>query len=533
MEQLAGGRVPRRPDAGRLVRAANGGSAEALLAAGPAPSLETLAERSDTAPCDGGCSAILAEATEAVLPEAQARWAARPLVERLQVVRAARHLMAAKAEMLASAISAELARSRADTLATEVLPLLDGMRFLERRAAVILAPRKLGRRGRPLWLAGLQSAVQSEIQRVPLGHILVIGPANFPLFVPGAQVMQALAAGNAVTWKPGTGGERVARGVAHALREAGLPRGVLQITAESVEAAQTALGRQPDKVVFTGSLASGQAVLRTLAETATPAVMELSGTDAVVVLPSADLAVVARAVAFGLRLNGAEVCMSPRRLVATPGTLRTLKPLLEAELAKIAPVALKPRTAAALKEVVEAAQAAGAVLLGELTPEAQRPLLVANVTPDMRVAGSDLFAPVLSLMEAPSVLHMPPLVNSCQYALTAAVFGEVRQARAVGDQLRVGTVLVNDLIAPTADPRVPFAGRGRSGYGATRGAEGLLEMTATKTVLVRRRGSTLHYDPVGEREVPLFTSLIAILHGGSLRERAQAMRALVSAGRKR
>ena len=486
------------------------------------------AKRNEQQACER-CATAQSEGTDAVLSAAQMRWAARSLAERLQVLRAARHAMAAQAELFAAAMPDTLARSGADTLVAELLPLLDAMRFLERNARRILSPRRLGRRGRPLWLAG----VQSEVQRVPLGHVLVIGPANFPLFLPGIQAMQALAAGNAVTWKPGTGGERTARRVASALHAAGLPRGVLHVTDESVEAAQTALAAGPDKVIFTGSLASGQKILHTLAETATPAVMELSGADAMVVLPSADLALVAKAVAFGLRLNGGEVCMSPRRLVATPATLKALRPLLEAELAVVPPVMLKERTASLLRELVELAEASGAVLIGAVNPSAQRPLLVTDAHPKMAIACSDVFAPVISLLPARDVVNMPEIVNDCPYALTAAVFGAPREARAMGEQLRVGTVLVNDLIAPTADPRVPFAGRGRSGFGATRGAEGLLEMTSTRTFLVRRTGSARHYDPVGAREMPLFAGLIGALHGGSLRERVRALRLLASAGRNR
>ena len=242
---------------------------------------EPWEETASSGACAEACEAASHEATEAVLPEAQARWAARPLIERLQVIRGARNRIAGKAEFFSEAISGELAPSGADTLVAEVLPLLEAMQFLERRARRVLSPCILGRRGRPLWLAG----VESRVERVPLGHVLVIGPANFPLFLPGVQVLQALAAGNAVTWKPGTGGERVARMVAFALRLAGLPRGVLRVTDESVEAAQASLDQRPDKVIFTGSLASGQKVLHTLAETATPAVMELSGAGAVVVRP--------------------------------------------------------------------------------------------------------------------------------------------------------------------------------------------------------------------------------------------------------
>jgi len=175
-------------------------------------------------------------------------WVAMPVQGRVRVLRAARHRMAERAEEFAAAISPLLARSKADTLMSEVLPLLDACKFLEREAARLLRPRRLGLSGRPLWLGG----VRAEIYREPLGHVLIIGPANYPLFIPGVQALQALAAGNSVTWKPGMGGAAVAALVARALRESGLPEGVLTVTEESVEAAQRELERGADKVIFTG-----------------------------------------------------------------------------------------------------------------------------------------------------------------------------------------------------------------------------------------------------------------------------------------
>jgi len=149
---------------------------------------------------------------------AQSRWAMTAVKDRLRVLRTARHAMAADAAAFAAAISPRLARAQADTLVTELLPLLDACKFLEREAKRLLAPRKLGRGGRPFWLGG----VAAEIYREPIGHVLVIGPGNFPLFLPGVQVLQALAAGNAVTLKPGVGGAVFAELVLRHLRAAGL-----------------------------------------------------------------------------------------------------------------------------------------------------------------------------------------------------------------------------------------------------------------------------------------------------------------------
>lgn len=445
-------------------------------------------------------------------------WATLPIGVRVRVVRKARHIMASRSETFARAISPHLARTNADTLTTEMLPLLAACRFLEQNAERLLSPRKLGLSGRPFWLGG----IRAEIHREPLGHVLVMGPANFPLFLPGAQVMQALVAGNRVTWKPGTGGREVAVLVAEALREAGLPEGMLRITDDTVEAAQEALAMGADKVIFTGSAETGRTVLHGLAETATPAVMELSGADAVIVLDEADLQVTAKSLAFGLRLNGGAVCMSPRRLFAEANTMRALRPLLLRELESISPVKLSASTGESLRELADEAVANGASIIGEVTPETQKPLLIENANTGMAVTKTDLFAPVLSLITLRSMLELPEAYAACPYGLTAAIFcggNEERKARNLAHTLRAGTVLINDLIAPTADPRVPFGGRGASGFGATRGEEGLLEMTGTKTLLVRRGGAMRHLDPTREEHTPVFAALIRALHAGTWNER--------------
>lgn len=436
--------------------------------------------------------------------------------------------MAGMAGEFCAAISPILARSAADTLAAELLPLLDACKFLERNAERVLASRMLGSAGRPFWLRG----VHAEVRRDALGHVLVIAPSNFPLFLPGVQVLQGLAAGNSVTWKPGAGGGRVAQLVAEALRIAGLPGGLLSVSEDTVEAAYAGLAERPDKVVFTGSAENGKDVLFKLAESATPAVMELSGADAVIVLPAADLARVAKAVAFGLRLNGGAVCMSPRRLLALGDTVRELRPLLLEAFAGVPPVVLQADTAETLRGLLDEAVKLGAKVVGTFEPGSQRPVLVDSALPTMAIAHADVAAPVVSLMTVSTVGKFEDVYGECEFALTVAIFGPEDEALALGGKLRAGVVLVNDLIVPTADPRVPFGGRGASGFGSTRGEEGLLEMTAAKTVLVRRGGDTRHYEEAGPAHAAMFEGAIRAAHGAGWWRRLAGVRAMLAAVRK-
>jgi acyl-CoA reductase-like NAD-dependent aldehyde dehydrogenase len=388
---------------------------------------------------------------------AQAEWAARPLRDRLRIVRAVRHGIAARSAGLVRAAGRGTARPEAEILSSEIVPLADACRFLERQAPRLLATRRLGAEGRPAWLAG----VEAEVRREPLGLILVIAPSNYPLFLPGVQTLQALAAGNAVLWKPGQGGAAAAAGFAAILDEAGLPAGLLSILPEEPEAARRAIAAGVDKVLLTGSAATGREVLAGLAHHLVPAVAELSGEDPLFVLPGADLDRVARALRFGRTLNQGETCIAPRRLFAH----RSLAPALEARLAVLA------------------------------------------LDPPIPVS---LFS---TLAEALAEAGRSP------YALGASIFGPEAAAVALAAGVRAGVVVINDLIVPTADPRLPFGGRGESGFGVTRGAEGLLELTALKVVAARRGRRLFHLEDPHPRDADLFRAYLALTHAAGPRAR--------------
>jgi len=464
------------------------------------------------------------------LASIQQAWASLPIAERLAVLKRARHIFAKSTSDLCDAVSPDLTRNAADTRVAEILPLLEACRFLEREAAKILGPKRLGRRGRPFWLAG----VSSEVHRVPMGRILVIAPSNYPLFLPSVQVLQALAAGNSVVWKPGRGGRAMALLFAAIMREAGLPAGLLAVTDESVAAAQQTIAAGVDKVFFTGSAAVGRELLRQLADTLTPCVAELSGCDAVFILPSADLSRVVQALAFGMRLNGSATCMAPRRvfLIDADDERRPhFVGMLLTALDWIQGVTLPEHVQRELHILIDDAVRAGAQVHGELNAE-QRPILVTGVTPAMLVTQTDIFAPILATMDARDAQEAIALYEACPYALTASIFGNEREGRALAAKITAGTVAINDLIVPTVDPRVPFGGRRDSGFGVTRGTEGLLEMTAAKTISVRRGRSTRHFDATIPAHEELFDGVINMSHRARWSERLAGLRQMLRAARK-
>lgn len=464
---------------------------------------------------------------------AQGLWSNTALSRRIELLRTFRDLLAQHGPRLAESSAVPRSRPIAESLTAEVIPLAEACKFLEREAQRILAPRKLGRRGRPLWLSG----VTTEIRREPLGVVLVVAPSNYPLYIPGVQALQALAAGNAVLLKPGAQGTAIAHALTELLQHAGFNHQLVQVLPESPEAVAGAARGGVAKVFLTGSDQTGAAVQRLLAPLLIPATMELSGCDAAFVRADADLELTTRALTFGLRLNNGATCIAPRRIfvhrsIATEfeGRLATA---LQVASATTTPLALKPE----LSRLLNDALAQGAHLLsGKLldTGDCIPPLVVGGASTSMRLLHEDVFAPVMSLVTVADDLEALEKARQCPYALAATVFTrDESAARELSGRIHAGLVIVNDMIVPSADPRIPFAGRGSSGFGVTRGAEGLLEMTTPKVVAIQHNRFLPHLDAPRAGDAEFFSSYLLAAHASGWKRRFSALKKLIRLGRLR
>jgi aldehyde dehydrogenase (NAD+) len=254
--------------------------------------------------------------------------------------------------------------------------------------------------------------------------------------------------------------------------------------------------------------------------------MELSGCDAVFVLPGADVQRTAAALAFGLRFNGSATCMAPRRVFLV-GEHPAVMPALLAQIKGLPTVPLPVRTQVQLAELFEDVHRLGGWIEMNGSLQELRYALVSGTTSQMRIAQADVFAPVLSIFQVPDVDTALAAHAPCPFALAAAIFGPERPAQALASRLPVGTVLINDLIVSTADPRVSFGGRKASGFGSTRGREGLLEMTTLKTIVAQRSRGLRAYRPTTPREQPFFAAYLQTVHSGSWLARWNGLRRLL------
>ena len=254
--------------------------------------------------------------------------------------------------------------------------------------------------------------------------------------------------------------------------DAGFDPALLTSCLESVDAARDAIAAGVDKVIFTGSSENGRDVLAPLcAKTNTPAVMELSGEDAVVVFADADLDLVVRALSFGARLNNGETCIAPRRLIV----VQSIADDLLTDDGRACPAHCRSNASATKRRAVLRA-------------------------------------------------------NAADFALGASIFSrDITRARTLAARIKTGFVLINDLIVPTADPRMPFGGVKASGFGTTRGDEGLLEMTFPHVVACAAANSHPHFDETGRRTTRNFFPLTSARPTGAVGRVSRALRDLCGA----
>jgi acyl-CoA reductase-like NAD-dependent aldehyde dehydrogenase len=461
------------------------------------------------------------------------RWQSLSHHQRCKIVGLASSAIAGVIDEFVELSASEIRTDPVNTISAELLPLCSALKWLSRNGSDVLQTRRLGIRGRPFWLFG----VSSEVRRVPLGRVLVLGTWNYPLFLSGLQLASSVAAGNETWIKPAPGTTRVLSLFLKILVDCGVPSNVMRLLPEDVSAATDAMDSGMDLVVMTGSAATAKRVMQRCAQTMTPTIIEASGCDAVIAIPGFDERRLIDLLRFGLSLNSGATCIGPRRLLITQSDWDRVASKLRETIGGLPPVTVHHSARQTVGEIVQSSLDRGAKCLiktpspfdmqsllhdGKLAP-----MIMEAVDESMDIASADIFAPILSVMIVRDSDHAVSIVNGCQYRLAASIIGDTQVAKGIAERLKVGTVIINDHVYPTADPRVPFGGRGQSGFGVTRGAEGLLAFTAIQTVAIRRGSLLPHLRPPAPADRDQLTGLIRFLHANSWKDRWAGLRLLM------
>jgi len=317
----------------------------------------------------------------------------------------------------------------------------------------------------------------------------VIGPWNYPVFTPMGSIAYALAAGNAVVFKPSELTPLIgAKLVELAERTLSIPH-VLQVVTGAGATGAALCKAGVDKLAFTGSTATGKKVMAACAETLTPVLMELGSKDPMIVAEDADLDAAVEAAVFGALTNAGQACISIERIyVAAPLYDRFVERVVS-EVGQVragADAQLGAMTSAAqvaiVKDHLEDAVRRGAKILtggpGAIVGNYIQPTVVVDVTDDMKVMKDETFGPVIPIIKVASTEEAVRRANASRFGLGSAVFG--KSARAIADRLRAGMTSINAVMAFSAIGSLPFGGVGDSGFGRIHGDDGLREFTRTK-----------------------------------------------------
>ncbi|MEL6795967.1 MAG: aldehyde dehydrogenase family protein, partial [Planctomycetota bacterium] len=251
-----------------------------------------------------------------------------------------------------------------------------------------------------------------------------------------------------------------------------------------------------DHLLFTGSTGVGKAIAKVLAERLIPSTLELSGNDSAVVLPSADPALAARCIWYALTLNHGQTCMAPHRALVAERHMERFLDEIRTLSTKSEPRRLIDDAATDhCRQVVrEAIDGGGELICGDPDAETLAPIVIANAPRDSRLHKGEHFGPLLAV----ATLANEPEARAKHFdpdPLTLSVFGSTQDARAFASRSRAGTVTINDAIIPTGHPGAPLSAVGNSGWGVSRGVEGLLAMTRPVSISTTPKRVRLPLDP--------------------------------------
>jgi acyl-CoA reductase-like NAD-dependent aldehyde dehydrogenase len=355
------------------------------------------------------------------------------------------------------------------------------------------------------------SATKSYVAFDPLGPVLAVMPWNFPFWQVFRFAAPALMAGNTGVLKHASNVPACGIAIEEVFREAGFPGGVFQsLLVSSGRVAGIIEDDRIRAVTLTGSDIAGSRVAEVSGRVLKKTVLELGGSDPFIVLADADLGAAVSTAVNARYQNAGQSCIAAKRFIVEQavvgefterfveavGQLRVGDPAVrETEIGPVARDDLRDD----LENQVHRSVAMGAVVLaGGHRIEGQgyfyAPTVVSEVTPEMAVFAEETFGPVAAIVRARDAAEAVELANQSQFGLGAALWtSDVEVGRRLARDIEAGSVFINGMVA--SDPRLPFGGVKRSGYGRELGAYGIREFMNTKTVWIGPAQG-------GERRVP-------------------------------
>jgi acyl-CoA reductase-like NAD-dependent aldehyde dehydrogenase len=451
--------------------------------------------------------------------EASAWWGGLGFDGRKQILMQWKGVLARRIGQLADVVHQETGKPHADAQ-LEIGMAVDHLSWAASHAEKVLGRHKVS----PGLLMANQAA---SVEYLPLGVVGVIGPWNYPVFTPMGSIGYALAAGNAVVFKPSELTPGVGTWLADSLGEVVTDHALLQVVVGAGETG-AALCRSPiDKLAFTGSTRTGKKVMAACAENLTPVIIEAGGKDALIVDEDADLEAAADAAVWGAFSNAGQTCTGVERVYVHEKVYDGFLDLLTTKArsvhsgsdaeAKFGPMTL-PGQVDVVRRHIDDALAGGAQAVvggpGAVGERFIQPTVLTGVPADSAAITEETFGPTVTVDRVATMDEAVARANATRYGLGAAVFAKERGME-IAHRLRSGMTSVNSVISFAAIPALPFGGVGDSGFGRIHGPDGLREFTYAKAVARQRMRPPMLLTSFGrtEKNEASFAQLVTVLHG--------------------
>lgn len=413
--------------------------------------------------------------------QAQAAWARVPIRERARRILEAHEGLSERLEELARLASEEMGKPLRSARG-EASIAVKSFRSHVDEVVDALQESTFERKG-----------IRTTMVRDPVGVTVCITPWNFPILMPHQQLVPALVAGNAVLFKPSEETPLTGACYAEAL-QAVLPEGLLQVVHGDETQGKALVAADVDLIVFTGSREAGKHILAVASRDLKRVILELGGKDPLLVLESADVERAARFAVTNSFRNSGQVCVSTERiyvhervhdaflaqLCEGAAGLTVGDPSLEGT--DLGPMVHERQKALVLAQVQDALEEGARVAWqgGEGSGCFLSPIVMDQVTHDMRIARHETFGPVACVIAVASDDEALRLANDTRFGLGAVVFGEAGSAREIGRRLQAGMVGVNQGLKSAGS--TPWVGARESGYGFHSGPEGHRQFTQVRVI---------------------------------------------------
>jgi acyl-CoA reductase-like NAD-dependent aldehyde dehydrogenase len=457
---------------------------------------------------------------------AQPAWAELGFEARAKVFLRARKWLVDNRDRVARTIVEETGKTREDAMLAEVLFIADSFGYWAKSAPKHLKDEKV--KSHSPFMLGKKLMIRYK----PRGVIGVIGPWNYPLTNCFGDGIAALAAGNAVVFKPSEITPLTTLLMQECMREAGLPDGVMQVATGRGQTG-AALIEHVDYVMFTGSVATGKKVAAKAAETLTPHSLELGGKDPMIVLRDADLERAANGAVFWSMANGGQICQAIERVYVEEPVYdefvakvvektRALRQGVPGEVGavEIGAVTFAPQADLMEEHIRDAVDKGAKVLVGGKRGAGPgrffEPTVVVDVDHTMKLMQDETFGPILPVMKVRDEHEALEKANDSRYGLNSSVWTkDLAKGERIASQIEAGSTCVNDAVSNYAAQELPFGGVKESGIGVRHSAAGIRKYCHAHAILITRFAMKreLYWFPFSKRNAKLLERALVLMYG--------------------